>query len=157
MQLTKPQVPAPTTIPAVTDWKGVSINFRHIDAMWGDLVRYLQSYLVKVYNAITPLQFANTTIVNGQSPYTVVTTDEFIAASAGAGADTVVDLPAAVGSIQGTSRALIIIKMDANAHNVAVTPAGADTINGVAAAVNLASQYDVVRLVDAAAGMWVKW
>jgi len=70
--------------------------------------------------------------------------------SAGAGADFVFNLPAATGSGQWC----VIKKMDANAHNIAVTPNGGDTIDGANAAVNVAVQNDALWLCDTVAGAW---
>jgi hypothetical protein len=86
----------------------------------------------------------------------VLATDQFIRASASAGADIIENLPASVGPVNGRSRVLIFKKMDANAHNVVITAAGADTIDG-AATVTITIRYDVVRLVDGAAGAWSIW
>jgi hypothetical protein len=91
------------------------------------------------------------------SPDAVLSTDQFIRASASAGADIIENLPASVGpDANGRSRVLIFKKMDANAHNVVITAAGADTIDG-AATVSITKQYDAMRLWDAAAGQWSVW
>lgn len=87
------------------------------------------------------------------TPDPVTATDVFVLSSATAGADIVEDLPAATGS----GRVLIFKKMDANAHNVVITPNGADMLDGANAVVNITIQYDAVRLLDAAAGAWVIW
>jgi hypothetical protein len=89
------------------------------------------------------------------TPDAVTATDVFIFASATAGADIIENLPAATGS----GRILIFKKMDANAHNVVITPNGTDTIDGVnnATLSTLTIQYDALRLVDAASGAWAIW
>jgi hypothetical protein len=93
---------------------------------------------------------AVTQVPNAASPYSVVAGDQFIAASAGVSSPTEIDLPAATGS----GRVLIIKKMDANAEDIEVTPNGSDTIDGTAAAYDLATQYNAVQIVDYAAGAW---
>ena len=57
----------------------------------------------------------------------------------------------------GSGNVAIIKKIDANAHNIAVTPNGSDTIDGVNAAVDIAIQWSVLRVVDAASGAWDAW
>ena len=94
------------------------------------------------------------------SPDAVLATDQFILASALVGGNLIENLPAAVGPVNGRSRVLIIYRLDANAHDVVITPNGTDTINGVNAAVSLvgaAAQYSSVRLLDSAAGAWLLW
>ena len=71
--------------------------------------------------------------------------------SASAGADFVFNLPAATG----TGHVAVIKKMDPNAHNIAVTPNGTDTIDGVNAAVDVSIQYDTVTVCDYALGAWI--
>jgi hypothetical protein len=88
------------------------------------------------------------------SPYAIAAgLNTFLMASASAGADFVAVLPAATGS----GNLVVIKKMDANAHNIAITPTGADTIDGVNAAVNITLQYDALRLIDAGVGVWLIW
>jgi hypothetical protein len=103
---------------------------------------------------IEPVLFAVTS--TSTTPYAVVATDVFVLASAGAGADIIVNLPASVGPMHGRSRILIFKKMDANPHNVVVTRAGADTIDGGTTA-TITIQFDMVRLVDGSAGAWSIW
>jgi len=75
-------------------------------------------------------------------------------ANSSAGADFIFNLPVATG----TGDALIVKKVDANAHNIAVTPNGTNTIDGVNAAVNLTTQWvPVLRLIDSTAGAWSVW
>ena len=62
------------------------------------------------------------------SPYTVLSTDEFIVVTTG-GSGYTVDLPAASAN---AGRKIIIVKADSGAGAVTVTPAGADTIEGSA-------------------------
>lgn len=88
------------------------------------------------------------------SPDAVTATDFYILASSSAGADIVENLPASVGPVNGRTRIIYFKKMDANAHNVAVTPNGTDTIDGVNAPVNLTTQYSAVALLDGSAGAW---
>jgi hypothetical protein len=113
----------------------------------------MQNYLYRVYQNIVPLQFALASVPQTNSPYAVQSTDVFIGAAASAGAATVVNLPAATGS----GRVLIILKTDSNAHNITITPNGADTINGSNSSINLASQYDILRIADWMSGAWLKW
>jgi len=68
-------------------------------------------------------------------------------------ADFVFDLPAATGS----GYQIIVAKGDANAHAVIAHPSGSDTINGLNADVAVNDQYDDVRLVDKASGVWRTW
>lgn len=100
--------------------------------------------------------FVVTTLAFGASPYTAtltpLRTNEY-RCSASSGADFVFNLPAATGS----GNVAIIKKIDANAHNIAVTPNGSDTIDGVNAAVDIAIQWSVLRVVDAASGAWDTW
>ena len=150
--LSKPQIPTPPQLQAVSNWGALATNFTQITKYLQDLVRYLQQYLGTTYNAISPLQFATVSIVQAQSPYAVQATDVLILAAASASDPTEIDLPASTGS----GRSIIVIKVDANAHNVNVTPKGSDIING-GGAVALASQYDLVRVVDGQSGNWLKW
>jgi hypothetical protein len=73
--------------------------------------------------------------------------------SASAGADFIFDLPPATGS----GEVAIVKKMDANAHNIVITPNGTDTIDGTNATVSITIQMDAVKLVDSAAGAWSVW
>ena len=98
---------------------------------------------------VVPLAF-------GFSPYSAVLSSaqaKLFMCSADPGADFILNLPPAVGS----GNVAVVEKADANAHNIAVTPNGTDTINGVNAPVNLASQFNTVRLVDVIAGQWVEF
>lgn len=119
------------------------------------LFQYMFTYianLVNVLNAGLPSPLV--TVANAASPYLVgAQGDQFIAAAAGAGADTVVNLPSAIGA----GNRVIVKKTDANPHNISVVPNGTDTIDGVNAAVNISSQWGVLRLIDAAAGGWMTW
>jgi hypothetical protein len=152
-QLQPPQIqPTVGATPPISDWKSIHLALAHTYTLLRGLVLYLQTYLTSVYNAVVPTQFIVVTVSAALSPYTVGNTDEFIAASAGAAAATVIDLPAATAS----GRAIVIKKMDANAFNITVTPAGTDTIDGNAV-VNIAIQNDALRLVDLAAGAWGTW
>lgn len=91
------------------------------------------------------------------SPDAVQASDQIILASAGAGADIIENLPASVGpDANGRSRVLIFKKMDVNPHNVVITAAGADTIDGAATS-TITIQFDMLRLVDGAAGVWSIW
>lgn len=94
-----------------------------------------------------------TPVSAGESPYTPVsdpTHDHLYLVEAGAAADTVLNLPPATGS----AARIIVKKTDANPFNVAITPNGTDTIDGVNAPVNITIQYDVIHLEDTAAGAW---
>lgn len=117
------------------------------------LVLYLQQYLYSVYQAIVPTAFTPANINHVASPYTVQPTDTFIAASAGAAADTIVNLPAAIG----TGRVIVVKKVDANAHNIVVTPAGTDKIDGVAGPDTITVQWAAVSYLDYLQGQWGKF
>jgi hypothetical protein len=98
------------------------------------------------------------TLPFASSPYTA-TLDPilltFYFASSSAGADFVFTLPAATG----TGSIAIVKKMDANAHNIAIGPTGADTIDGVNSAANstITIQYDALRIIDSGAGAFSIW
>ena len=90
------------------------------------------------------------------SPYSATLEEQqvtYFRCSSSAGADFVFDLPAATGS----GNVAVIKKSDANAHNIAVTPNGSDTIDGVNAVANISIQYSVLRLVDVTTGAWETW
>lgn len=88
------------------------------------------------------------------SPYTIATAQNvFLDASSSAGADFIANLPAASGS----GFIVVVKKTDANAHNIAITPNGTDTIDGLNSARNLANQYDAHALIDVATGKWDIW
>jgi hypothetical protein len=89
-------------------------------------------------------------ITYADSPYAVGPEDEVIIASAGTAANTVVNLPAATGS----GRPLDLKKADANPYNIAVIPAGADTIDDDANPLNSLVQYGSYTLVDYSMGKW---
>jgi hypothetical protein len=93
-------------------------------------------------------------------PWTITTTattpysvgsgfNAFVRGSATAGADQVVNLPAATG----TGWMALVKKMDTNPHNIVVTRAGTDTIDGLST-YTLTNQYSAVQLVDGATGLW---
>jgi hypothetical protein len=95
---------------------------------------------------LMPLPFAD-------SPYTAALSADawtLFMASSGASADFVFNLPAATGS----GEVAVIKKMDGNAHNIAITPNGTDTIDGVNAVLNIVPQYATVTLVDSGEGTW---
>jgi hypothetical protein len=148
--LASPQLPVPRPTPPPKDWKGIGHGFGVLDQFLRTLVQYLQSYLGSIRSQIIPASFILATATG--AAYSVGASEGFIAAASSAGADIAVNLPQAAGS----GRALVIVKTDANAHNVVVTASGSDTING-AATVNLSSQYQALRIVDAAAGEWLEW
>lgn len=77
----------------------------------------------------------------------------FIASSATAGADKVENLNPATGS----GVFLVYKKMDANAHDIVITPDGTDNIDGVNAAKHITIQNDTLGLYDRAAGEWSVW
>ena len=100
--------------------------------------------------------FVITTNAFGASPYTATLTQlrtSYYRCSSSVGADFVFNLPAATGS----GDIAIIKKLDSNAHNIAVTPNGSDTIDGVNAVSNISIQYSTLQLVDAASGAWDSW
>ncbi len=106
---------------------------------------------------VSAAQFRIITLAFAASPYSAVLSATQITlylANSSAGADFIFNLPVATG----TGDALIVKKVDANAHNIAVTPNGTNTIDGVNAAVNLTTQWvPVLRLIDSAAGAWSVW
>lgn len=149
--LQPPQVqPTVGSPPPVSSWGDIRLGFDRTFRLLQGLALYLQTYLAAIYNQVVPRQFIGVTVGNTESPYTVGNTESYIAASAGASADTIVNLPAATGSF----REIEISKRDANAHNIAVTPNGSDTINGSAGASNITVQFDTLRLRDIAIGEW---
>src|SRR5215475_175029 len=148
----KPQIPPLKPNGPTREWKDIQRNFQQATEQGQVQTLYLQSYLGKLQQWMVPLQSTVMPVAQGQSPYPVGSNDTFIGASASATLATEVDLPQAVGS----GRMLIIAKMDSNAHNVNVKPNGSDTING-GGTVGLTTQYDVVRLIDAATAIWIKW
>src|SRR5216684_1560096 len=105
---------------------------------------------------VSAAQFRLITLAFAASPYAAALSATQITlymASSSAGADFIFNLPVATGS----GNAAIIKKMDANAHNIAVTPNGTNTIDGVNAAVNVSLQYDILRLIDSGTGAWSVW
>lgn len=85
---------------------------------------------------------------NKTSSFTIDTTQQIWTAT-DASADNIATLPAATGS----GAEYTIIKTDAAAHNVVLTAAGSDTING-AGTFSLTAQYKRVTVVDAASAKW---
>lgn len=85
------------------------------------------------------------------SPFTIpgAVPVTFLGASSGSGADFIANLPAAVGS----GDKITVQKSDSNAHNIVLTAAGSDTING-SATYDLTTQYQTVEIIDTAAGFW---
>jgi hypothetical protein len=82
----------------------------------------------------------------------IATTDHYVRVdSAGAGA-VAATLYAADAAAVG--RVVTVVKVDAAADDVNVTPAGVETINGVAAAYTLAAQWNTVTLLCVAVGQW---
>jgi hypothetical protein len=86
------------------------------------------------------------------TPYAVTATDVAIGGSASAGADQIINLPAATGS----GRVLVFSKRDANAFNIVITANGGDLINAAGTA-TITVQYDTIRLYDNTAGVWATW
>jgi hypothetical protein len=74
----------------------------------------------------------------------------FLDAGAAVGADFIAGLPPAIGS----QNIIVVKKMDAGAHNIAVTPNGTDTIDDVNAAYNISLQYASISFRDARLGKW---
>lgn len=89
-------------------------------------------------------------ITYADSPYTVSAEDEVVIASAGANADTVVNLPAATGS----GRPLDVKKVDANPYSIAVTPAGTDTVDDASGPFEILAQYGAYTMLDYSVGKW---
>lgn len=84
-----------------------------------------------------------TTIVNGDSPYTLATSTRTLFCDATEGAITV-NLPTAVG---GNGKIFEIIKTDSSVNAITINADGSETING-STSTGLASQYDKVKLVS---------
>lgn len=151
--LGQPQVqPTIPSAPTVRNWAQMQQAFVANYKLLSTLVLYLQTYLSNVYRAIVPSQLNPVTVGAAQSPYTVGTTDEFLAVSAGAASPTAIDLPPATGS----GRTLVIKKVDANAEAVEVVPFGTDTIDGSNAPDSWTVQYQTNQYIDYAAGVWFK-
>jgi len=119
----------------------------------------VQSLLAAGWTLYSPTgQMLRVVLAFATSPYNAVLNKNqitFFRVSSGSGADFVFNLPPATGS----GDIAVIKKMDANAHNIAITPNPdtADTIDRVNAAVNITLQDDVLRIVDSAVGEWSKW
>jgi hypothetical protein len=92
------------------------------------------------------------TVAQAASPYTVTTANYLVLGSSSASADLVLNLPASSGS----DNVYCAKKMDSNAHNVGVKPAGSDTIDGVNSQDNIAIQYQENCYVDGSSGAWSK-
>jgi hypothetical protein len=97
--------------------------------------------------------FTVTPTTTSVTPFTVPAGIGLVAGSATAGFDQIINLPAATGS----GRLIIFKKMDANPHDLVITPAGADTIDGSNVPVHISVQYDALNLADIAAGVWIIW
>ena len=96
-----------------------------------------------------PFRQIATVVVFAQSPYTVLATDAVIDGNT-VGGNINLLLPAATGS----GRWLPIKKITDDVNTLSATPNGADTIDGVAAAVVLANPRAALWLHDAAAARW---
>jgi hypothetical protein len=91
-----------------------------------------------------------TIVTTATTPYTVAAgANIYIRGSATAGANQVVNLPAATGS----GVILMFKKMDSNPHNLVVTPNGTNTIDTYAS-YTLTTQFSAIQILDAAAGVW---
>ncbi len=90
--------------------------------------------------------------VPGVTPYAVLAADELVLITTG-GVAYVANLYAALAAAAG--RRITLMKVDAGIGAVAVTPNVAETINGVAAPVALAAQWDSVTLEIIGLGAWV--
>jgi hypothetical protein len=100
------------------------------------------------------LTIGNITVTNNPSctsGYTVLSTDQYIRASAGAGADCTLNLPAASGNV---GRLIYVKREDSNAHNVLVHPNGTDTIDGLNSNYTVSIQYEEFGFVVGATGAW---
>ncbi len=89
-------------------------------------------------------------ITYADSPYTVAAEDDVIIASAGTGADTIVNLPGASGS----GRPLDVKKVDVNPYNIALAPAGTDTVDDAGGPFNILVRYASYTVIDYAPGKW---
>lgn len=74
----------------------------------------------------------------------------FLDAAAGPGADFIANLPPATG----TQDIVVVKKMDANPHNIAIRPNGTDTIDDLNAPFMILDQYYSYGFRDAALGKW---
>lgn len=95
-----------------------------------------------------PGQFYNVTTSVSSTPYSVTSTESYVACDATSGT-IVLTLPAATG----TGREITFKKIDASANACTPTRAGSDTIDG-ATTVSMTVQYATVKLVDRASGAW---
>lgn len=144
--------PAAIPTPSASTLGGV----QSVAASPGEFINAISTTGVPSQSGVTysevngPLVYPTKSVANSASPYSVGTTDVILAVSAGASSATVIDLPAATT----IGRALVVKKVDANAQNVAVTPAGSDSIDGTAAVYNISTQYAVVSLVVTVSGQW---
>lgn len=100
------------------------------------------------------------TVASTQSPFSVpVMPNTFVAASAGASADTVINLPPTTGS----QDIVTVKRIDNNyPHNIVVTPAGSDTVDGLTPSSSppmyqgtLAVQYQSITVLDYKMGQWL--
>lgn len=85
----------------------------------------------------------STTIVNGDSPYTLSTATKTLFCDTTEGNITV-NLPTAVNN---NGKVFEIIKTDVSVNVVTVTPGGSETINGLSTQ-SLSSQYDILKIVS---------
>jgi hypothetical protein len=92
------------------------------------------------------------TLTTGQTPYTVapLTADLWLRVPTPAGADFIVNFPAAIGSGFKVS----IKRIDNGAHFVQATPNGTDTIDGANSAAIMTRGYMELDFLDGAAGAW---
>lgn len=82
----------------------------------------------------------------------IATTDEYVRVDSGGAGAVAATLYAADAAAVG--RVVTVTKIDVAADDVNVTPAGVETINGVAAAYALAAQWNSVTLLCVAVGQW---
>ena len=103
--------------------------------------------------AVTGLNGPNTTpLTSVSSPYTVVATDDSIAANA-TGGNIIINLPTAISN---GKTLLQIEKADSSANTVTITPFAGNTIGGGASLV-LTRQYEGAIIYSDASGDWRIW
>jgi hypothetical protein len=94
------------------------------------------------------LKLVTVAITNAASPYTMLAATEYLTCDATSGAITV-NLPAATG----TGKVYYITKIDSSVNAVTLDGNASETING-SLTTTLNTQYESVRIVDAASGLW---
>jgi hypothetical protein len=131
---------------SASDLSAGTLPAGRLPALSGDVSNSAGSASVNVKGAHWTVR----AITNTDSPYTIVAADTVVTCDATAGTTTI-NLPAATG----TGRYLDIKKLDATANACAITPAGGDTIDASASALNSTAQNANHWLIDSASGKWI--